>query len=254
MLSSLRAAISLKTGLSATARRIRYPTTISTMDSRNGTRQPQAAKSSLDMLLLRKNSRPVARIMPTGTPICGYAPNMPRLLMGACSTAIRAAPPHSPPAEKPWMIRRVISRMGAQTPIWLYVGSMPISAVAAPIMTRVNTSMALRPSRSPRWPATTAPSGRNRKLMPMRAKERICARPGLESCSGVRNSGDSSVPVSWAKMKKSYHSMVVPTSVPARTLRSSCLCWGPARESTKEGAVIGTPWLKAGVLPGETPS
>ena len=27
--------------------------------------------------------------------------------------------------------------------------------------------------------------------------------------------------VAWAKMKKSYHSMVVPTTVPAMTLRSS---------------------------------
>ena len=128
---------------------------------------------------------------------------------------------------------------------------MPISAVAAPIMTRVNTSMALRPSLSPRWPATMAPSGRNRKLMPIRAKDRICARPGLESFSGVRNSGDSSVAVSWAKMKKSYHSMVVPTRVPARTLRSSCLLLGPDSESTCEVAVIGTPWLGAAMLPGD---
>ena len=96
-----------------------------------------------------------------------------------------------------------------------------------------------------------APSGRNRKLMPMRAKDRICARPGLEAFSGARNSGDSSVAVSWAKMKKSYHSMVVPTSVPARTLRSSCLLLGPASESTLEVAVIETPLLGAEVLPGD---
>ncbi|MCY1465978.1 hypothetical protein D9M71_841910 [compost metagenome] len=87
--------------------------------------------------------------------------------------------------------------------------------------------------------------------MPMRAKERICARPGLEAFSGARNSGDSSVAVSWAKMKKSYHSMVVPTSVPARTLRSSCLLLGPASESTLEVAVIETPLLGAEILPGD---
>src|SRR3954464_15566978 len=94
-----------------------------------------------------------------------------------------------------------------------------------------------------------APSGRNRKLMPISANERICARPGLDALSGARNNGESSVAVSWAKMKKSYHSMVVPTSVPARTLRSSRLLLGPATESTDEVTVIGTPLLGAGVLP-----
>ena len=36
---------------------------------------------------------------------------------GACSTAIRAAPPHSPPADRPCSSRSATSRIGAATPI-----------------------------------------------------------------------------------------------------------------------------------------
>ena len=53
---------------------------------------------------------------PIGVPICGKEPKKLRLSGGACSTAMSAAPPHSPPAEKPCTTRRKISRIGAQTP------------------------------------------------------------------------------------------------------------------------------------------
>jgi hypothetical protein len=56
-------------------------------------------------------------IMPSGTPICGNDPKKLRLSTGACSTAMSAAPPHSPPAEKPCARRSMTSRIGAQTPI-----------------------------------------------------------------------------------------------------------------------------------------
>jgi hypothetical protein len=97
-----------------------------------------------------------------------------------------------------------------------------------------------------------APNGRKRKLMPIRAKARICASPGFDASKGARNSGASKVPVSWAKIKKSYHSMVVPTRVPARTLRSSLGVLGPASESTKEGVVIENSIVYAGLLRDET--
>ena len=113
-----RSCICLKTGDSSTALRMRWPTTISTIEKRNGMRQPQARKASLPSTVVSSQTVKVARIMPQGTPICGKAPKNPRLLVGACSTDISAAPPHSPPAEKPCRTRSRISRIGASTPIW----------------------------------------------------------------------------------------------------------------------------------------
>ena len=80
-------------------------------------RQPQATNCSGVSSELSTSSVDVARIMPTGTPICGYGPKKPRRSIGACSTAMSAAPPHSPPAEKPCRMRSRISRIGAAMPI-----------------------------------------------------------------------------------------------------------------------------------------
>ena len=81
-------------------------------------RQPQVRNCSSDMVERTMNSTPVARIMPSGTPICGAEPNRPRLPWGACSTDSSAAPPHSPPADRPCSSRSATSRIGAHTPIW----------------------------------------------------------------------------------------------------------------------------------------
>ena len=86
--------------------------------------------------------------------------------------------------------------------------------------------------------------------MPIRAKDRICARPGFEACSGVRNSGGQQRPRQLGKDEK-----VVPLDGgaykgPGQDLASSLRVLGPASESTKEGVVIETPLFKAGVLPG----
>ena len=56
----------------------------------------------------------------------------------------------------------------------------------------------LRPNLSPRWPQTIAPSGRNRNEIPIVAKERICARPGLSLAIGAKNRGPSTSPAAWA--------------------------------------------------------
>ncbi len=52
--------------------------------------------------------------------------------------------------------------MGAQMPIWSYVGSNPIAAVPTPISNNVTIRIDLRPIRSPKWPKTIPPSGRAR--------------------------------------------------------------------------------------------
>ena len=48
-------------------------------------------------------------------------------------------------------------------PIEAYVGSNPIAKVATPIISSETTSIFLRPTRSPKWPKTTPPSGRATK-------------------------------------------------------------------------------------------
>ena len=48
-------------------------------------------------------------------------------------------------------------------PMVAYVGSRPIAKVAMPIIIRATTSIFLRPTRSPKWPKTTPPSGRATK-------------------------------------------------------------------------------------------
>ncbi|SHT14689.1 Uncharacterised protein [Mycobacteroides abscessus subsp. abscessus] len=59
---------------------------------------------------------PVAKSIPAGDPNCVKLPNRPRRPTGACSTASRAAPPHSAPAASPCRTRSVASAAGASTP------------------------------------------------------------------------------------------------------------------------------------------
>ncbi|MGX1471763.1 UNVERIFIED_CONTAM: hypothetical protein RKD50_000571 [Streptomyces canus] len=60
---------------------------------------------------------------------------------------------------------------GALMPMEADDGTRPIRVVETPMSSRVAISIARRPSRSPRWPASAAPTGRKKKLMPMVAKE-----------------------------------------------------------------------------------
>jgi len=62
---------------------------------------------------------------------------------------ISTEPPHSPPTAIPWTRRRRVSRTGAKIPIVAWLGSTPIRKVATPIIARVMTRVALRPTRSP---------------------------------------------------------------------------------------------------------
>ena len=105
------------TGLSSTRARTKRPTPISTTESRNGMRQPQDRNCSLVVDVDTVRNTRLARISPIGTPTCGYVPKNPRRPGGACSTAMSAAPPHSPPAERPCSRRSTSSRIGAATPM-----------------------------------------------------------------------------------------------------------------------------------------
>lgn len=103
------------------------------------------------------------------------APKNPRRPTGACSTTIVAAPPISPPTNRPCSMRMRISRIGAAAPIAASDGIRPIAAVDRPIPITVTSSVTLRPSRSPIAPNTSPPSGRNRKPTAKLAKEDSCA-------------------------------------------------------------------------------
>ena len=106
----------LKAGLSMILKRIKSPTATSRMLSTNGIRQPQAMNCASGRLETARKIR-LESMSPAGTPICGQLPKNPRFSRGECSTAIRTAPPHSPPTPRPCAKRSTTSRSGAQMPI-----------------------------------------------------------------------------------------------------------------------------------------
>ncbi len=96
-------------------------------------------------------------------------------------------------------------------------GSSPISAVDTPIIMTVITSMRLRPRRSPKWPKTTPPSGRNRKPTPNVPKA------ASVPISGLTLGKNSVLKMSAATMpyrRKSYQSTTAPTKLPSAALRA----------------------------------
>ena len=107
----------LKAGVSVMVKRMYKPTAISKALPRKGMRQPQASRSSGDSEVAMARKARLAIMVPAGTPICTHEPYKPRWWAGACSTAINTAPPHSPPSARPWMMRRLSSRIGAHTPM-----------------------------------------------------------------------------------------------------------------------------------------
>lgn len=148
------------------------PINASGIANRNGTRQPQVSKASPE-IHEESDTITVPSSSPAETPVCGQEPKNPRFSRGAFSTATIAAPPHSPPTAKPWASRSAHSSNGAATPIVVYVGRNPISAVATVMIVNVMIRVDFRPILSPRWPATKAPTGRARKPTPKVASATI---------------------------------------------------------------------------------
>ena len=132
------------------------------MLSRKQARQPHARNASSGSCPAIEKA-PAARNSPPGTPMWAKLPKNPRRSGGAYSTASSTAPPYSPPTPMPCRIRSTTSRIGAQMPIRSYDGSSPISAVPRPMISRVSSSICLRPIRSPKWPKISPPTGRARK-------------------------------------------------------------------------------------------
>ena len=86
--------------------------------------------------------------------------------------------------------------------------------VADPIRTSDKTSIFLRPIRSPKWPKTIAPAGREMKATPKVANAARVPDTGLsDGKNATPNTRAAAVP----KMKKSYHSIAVPTKLAKAT-------------------------------------
>ena len=113
-------------------------------------RQPHARNASPGAMTAISAMLPEARSRPSGTPICGEAPKRPRLVFGACSTAMSTAPPHSPPAEMPCRMRRRISSMGAADADRLVGGQEADQGGCDAHQHRVSMSTTLRPYLSPK--------------------------------------------------------------------------------------------------------
>ena len=82
-------------------------------------RQPQASSASVDMTAA--STAPVAEPtrMPATAPQPAMAPMTPRWSGGACSTMKMMEVVYSPPTDRPWIMRRSVSRIGAATPsVW----------------------------------------------------------------------------------------------------------------------------------------
>ncbi len=134
------------------------PTPSSTKDSRNGTRQPQVRNCPFG----RAEKAPITRVpstAPVGAPALTKDAAKPRLPDSECSSAISAAPPHSPPTAMPWKTRRITSMTAPQGPATEASGTSPISVEAMPMTSIETISMSLRPSLSPKWPKMMPPSG-----------------------------------------------------------------------------------------------
>ena len=97
---------------------------------------------------------------PGGAPALTNEAAKPRLPDSECSSAIRAAPPHSPPTAMPWQTRRITSSTAPHGPATEAPGTSPISVEAMPMTSMETISMPLRPSLSPKWPKMMPPSGR----------------------------------------------------------------------------------------------
>ena len=87
----------------------------------------------------------------------------PRRLSGEYSAMKVAAPPYSPPVEKPCRRRASSSRIGAQMPMVAYEGMRPMASVPAAIRIIVMASTFCRPMRSPSGPKNAPPIGRTTK-------------------------------------------------------------------------------------------
>ena len=105
--------------------------------------------------------------------------------------------------------------MGAQIPIWAYVGRKPTPIVASPIREIVIIKTGLRPIRSPIEPNIAAPIGLT--IIPIPNVARLANRLALGSAEGKKVEPKKVAKV--ANIRKSYHSRKVPKQAAIATCR-----------------------------------
>ena len=108
---------SRNTGVSSIFDRRYIPTRPSGPATRKGTRQPQEFMASSPRVVMSPNISSAPPLKPASVPTSRKLPKKPRRRSGAYSAMNVAAPPYSPPVEKPWTIRRRYSRIGAAMPM-----------------------------------------------------------------------------------------------------------------------------------------
>lgn len=97
---------------------------------------------------------------PVGAPAFVKDAAKPRFPCVECSSAIRAAPPHSPPTAMPCMTRSSTKTIAPADPMTSLGGISPMSVEATPMMSMERMSIRLRPRRSPKCPKIAPPKGR----------------------------------------------------------------------------------------------
>ncbi|SKY81591.1 Uncharacterised protein [Mycobacteroides abscessus subsp. abscessus] len=100
MISS-RLSSSWNTGVSSSCERRYRPINPSGSAIRNGIRQPHVCICSSESNSSRNRTIAVPALNPASVPNSSSDPYLPRLLSGAYSAMNVAAPPYSPPVEKP---------------------------------------------------------------------------------------------------------------------------------------------------------
>ncbi|MNL38358.1 hypothetical protein D3C87_1605630 [compost metagenome] len=108
--------ISRNTGVSSTPRRSHRPNSTSATLETNGTRQPQAWKSSGLRKADTTAMKPVPISVPQDGPTCVNDALRPRWFGLPCSIDSSTAPAHSPPRATPCTKRNATSATGAHTP------------------------------------------------------------------------------------------------------------------------------------------
>ncbi len=88
-----------------------------------------------------------------------------------------AAPPYSPPVEKPWIRRSARMAIGAPSPMLWYVGRQPTRNVQPDISRMVIARTRWRPILSPSGPKNAPPNGRTMKPTATRASDLSTALP-----------------------------------------------------------------------------
>ena len=129
----------------------------------NRIRQPHSCIASGVSMLANNAPRPTASSEPISLFAAAHEVARPRRPGVADSMRYTMVPVYSAPTENPATQRSTTIPMPPQIPAVSIPGSIAVPNIETEISPAEMKSAARRPTRSPRWPNTIAPRGRNRK-------------------------------------------------------------------------------------------